>query len=157
MVDLIAFISVESVSISFMNADNVITLTIADKSPAAFSREAHQLIHNTFQSIHISLHEEKRSALAAVTHSKGETPTLHALQKSLEEATAFNCPTAHYLITDGLPTDCSISELKHLISERQCPERNPITFLSCTNADEECSWMKEVSEKVTVGSDVLLL
>lgn len=75
----------------------------------------------------------------------GGTPTLRTLKNGFEEATHHTDPTLHYLFTDGVPSDSTVSELKSFIRNRANPERNPLTLISCTNEDSECEWMKEVA------------
>jgi hypothetical protein len=156
MIDLIAFIGNNSITITFMNATAVISLSAEGKTHTDFKREAHQVIREAFAGIVISSSEAHRSALAGtfLSHAVGETPTLHTLQKSLEEAAGHDMPTAHYLLTDGVPTDCSVNQLKHVILERKDPKQNPITFLSCTNVDEECRWMKEIEEVAPYTAEI---
>lgn len=52
----------------------------------------------------------------------------------------------HYLLTDGVPSDRPYEAVADLVKYRPNPERNPITFLSCSNEDSEVEWMKEVEE-----------
>jgi hypothetical protein len=49
-------------------------------------------------------------------------------------------PTAHYLLTDGCPSDASTKAVGDAIKNRHNPERNPLTLISCTNVDSECEW-----------------
>lgn len=147
LINLVAYLSVESITISFLNnALDTINLSTNGKTPKALAAEAHRRIRDVFANIHLTTSEHDGGLVTSLltSCSPGDTPILHALQKSLDEAITHASPTAHYLLTDGVPTDCNRRELRHLIKHRPEPERHPVTLLTCTNKDEECRWMKEV-------------
>lgn len=130
MMDILAFIPTKSIEIRFMNSENRIHLQRAGKSINDFQTLAHTEIAQTF---------------ASITPNNG-TPTLCSLVESLSAAEASSDPTLHYLCTDGVPTDCEVQHVFDFVVNRENPERNPITFLSCTDVDEEVEWMKQVEE-----------
>merc|ERR1712113_504535 len=55
---------------------------------------------------------------------------------------------ARYFFGDGLPNggQAAINEIVQIIKNRQSPEMNPVTFLSCTNEDAAVEWMKDAEE-----------
>lgn len=129
MVDILAYIPAKHIQICFMNNVNtVLILSHQGKTPEMFQREYHQLVSRTFKSLHL-----------------GGTPTLRTLKRGFEEASHYDDPTSHYLLTDGVPTDASVDQVSSLIKNRSNPQKNPLTLISCTNVDSECEWMKTVS------------
>lgn len=128
--DILAYIPTKGIQIYFMNTAREIQIEQHGKSPEAFKEEAHNIIRDAFLNL-----------------SWGGTPTYRLLTKSFKDAADHSSiPTAHYLLTDGCPSDKSTSAVGKLISQRAQPERNPVTLLSCTNVDSECEWMKEIEE-----------
>ena len=130
MIDILAFIPTKSIHISFMNAKNIISLQRAGKTMEEFTNEAHTEIANNFSSIAV----------------KYKTPTLRVMTESFQAAMALPDPTMHYLLTDGVPSDCIVQQVADLIRYRQNPEGNPVTLISCTDQDDESEWMKQVEE-----------
>ena len=53
-----------------------------------------------------------------------------------------------YFMSQGVPDggDLSCHKIVQLLMYRNQPERNPFTFLSCTDQDEDTLWMKECEE-----------
>lgn len=130
MIDILSYIPTKMIQIIFLNAPNVIILEHSGKSIDEFRASSHQVVHTTFNSIDV----------------KYKTPTFTVLSRVLNEASHFPDPTMHYLLTDGVPSDRPVEVVGELITNRLNPERNPITFLSCSNEDSEVEWMKEVEE-----------
>jgi hypothetical protein len=128
--DILAFIPTKGIQFYFMNTHREIKIDQHGKSPDAFKQEAHSAIRDAFA--HLTM---------------GATPTYRLLTKSFKDAEEHSSdPTAHYLLTDGCPSDRSADEVGKLIKKRHHPERNPMTLLSCTNVDSECEWMKDIEE-----------
>ena len=135
--DILAYIPTKGIQLYFMNTQRDISIDQHGKSPEAFKEEAHGIIREVFSNL-----------------SLGATPTYRLLTKSFADAKKHSeTPTAHYLLTDGCPSDRSEKEVGKLISRRENPERNPVTLLSCTNVDEECEWMKEIEEVAPFTSE----
>ena len=132
MIDILSFIPTLGITISFLNRANVITLMQQGKTSEAFAAEAHEKITTAFQ-----------------TQLNGYTPTRDALQRVFSEQT----PTMVYLFTDGEPTDRQgrnkeeeIAKITQLVMSRN-PSLHPLTFVSCTDNDDDTQWMKDVDEK----------
>jgi hypothetical protein len=128
MMDVLAYIPTQDITIFFLNAPNIIQLTRAGNTPEAFKSQAHSQIIQAFSTIDV----------------KYKTPTRRALLRSFEIAASQPAPTMHYLLTDGVPTDGTVEEISALITNRYNPAANPMTLISCTNEDSESEWMKEV-------------
>lgn len=128
MFDILSYVPTKGIQMTFMTTKDVLTFDQHGKTPQQFQIEAHQIISDTFASLNY-----------------GVTPTKRILTSSLQDAEVHpEHPTSHYLLTDGVPSDCSPSDLAKLMCKRKNPERNPITLISCTNVDSEAAWMKEV-------------
>lgn len=98
MMDIISFIPTKVITISFMNAPEVIILQHDGKSLENFRAEAHSKIVAAFSA-------------NAVRH---QTPTYASLEKSFNEASRHPEPMMHYLLTDGILPSCLWN--LHLIS-----------------------------------------
>lgn len=85
LMEIISFIPTKLITISFMNAKEVITLQHDGKSLEAFRTEAHSKIVAAFTA-------------NAVRY---KTPTYASLEKSFRDAACHPEPMMHYLLTDG--------------------------------------------------------
>jgi hypothetical protein len=137
MMDILSYIPVKSLTISFMNLPTILSFSDFYRTPHFFQTQAHGAIQSAFRSFR-----------------GGGTPTLATLTKSFTTANQLTDPTLHYLFTDGIPSDCSISQLSAVIAERRKAERNPLTLISCTDNESECEWMKEIEERAKYCSEL---
>lgn len=138
MLDIIAYIPTFPITISFLNAKQVINLTHSGKSVEQFQSEAHAAVAQAFSSIEV----------------KYKTPTFRELSKAFATAALYPEPTMHYFMTDGVPSDQSVEVVSNLIQTRANPDRNPLTLMSCTNEDQEVEWMKEIEEYAPFVSEL---
>jgi len=138
MIDILAYIPTKSIEIRFMNASNIISLQRTGKTVDQFTEDAHTQIANTFSSIPV----------------KYKTPTLRVMTESFNAASRLSDPCMHYLLTDGVPSDCVVKQVADLIKFRKNPDRNPVTLMSCTNEDDESEWMKRVEELAPYCSEL---
>jgi len=130
MMDILSYVAVQNIQIFFMNTNVTLHFSNRGKLPEVFREEVHNSIREVFSRL-----------------SFGGTPTMKILKRSLEDAAKnASYPTAHYLLTDGVPSDASTSQVADVIKTRAHPERNPLTLISCTNVDSECEWMKTIEE-----------
>ncbi|KAJ3345361.1 hypothetical protein HDU91_007381 [Kappamyces sp. JEL0680] len=76
----------------------------------------------------------------------GTTP----YKRKIEEAFSLfrGQKIAWYFFGDGVPDggELAIRQIGELVINRANPQDNPVTFLSCTNQDEDVEWMKDVEE-----------
>jgi len=138
MIDVLAFIPTKSIEIRFLNAKNVIRLQRFGKSITEFAIDAHGQIVDNFSTVVV----------------KYKTPTLRVLTEAFRSTAGSPDPCMHYLVTDGVPSDCNIQQVSQLITNRAQPDRNPLTLISCTDEDEEVEWMKEVEEVAPYCSEL---
>ena len=128
IMDILAYIPTKQIVISFLNARNIITLSRDGHTIESFKAEAHSALSHAFSTIEV----------------KYKTPTYRVLSEAFHAAASYPDPTAHYLLTDGVPSDQPAEAVAQLIANRANPSRNPLTLMSCTNEDSEVEWMKQV-------------
>ena len=77
----------------------------------------------------------------------GTTPALDAIRASLGRHAGR--ATLRYFLGDGAPDGGrrSVDAIQEMIASRPEPERNPFTFLSCTDQDDQVEWMKDCEER----------
>lgn len=126
IVELLAYIPTEIITISFLNRPDKIMLDRSGKVPEQILDEAHDRIRKAF-----------------TNPPYDGTPTLKKLKEAFSKAYGY---TMHYLFTDGVPNG-GHEAVADLVLKRANPEANPLTFVSCTNVDGEAKWMKEIEEK----------
>jgi hypothetical protein len=81
---------------------------------------------------------------ATNAYPSGTTPALACFKESFQFG--FGKRVSRYFFGDGEPNAGERRHIEQLIRYRQYPEINPITFLSCTNEDDQVEWMKELEE-----------
>ena len=76
----------------------------------------------------------------------GTTPALERIKESLERYP--NQTVLRYFMGDGVPNGGpkACDEIRRIMINRSIPEKNPFTFISCTNDDVAVEWMKETEE-----------
>ncbi|MDX1900715.1 MAG: hypothetical protein SFW66_01765 [Gammaproteobacteria bacterium] len=134
MIDMLAYIPIDKLTISFLNRNDKLVLNHAGKTPQQYADEAHRAISQAFS----------RAA-------SGGTPAYRKLSEAFQHS---RVSTMHYLLTDGVPSDASTDQMKQLVTNRKNPEMNPLTFISCTNEDSEANWMKEIEEEAKYCSEL---
>ncbi|KAL3900685.1 MAG: hypothetical protein SGCHY_001161 [Lobulomycetales sp.] len=127
MIEIISFLPVNWIRISFLNRRDVIQENRAGKLPQQFCSHIWGLL----------------DALAGNLPS-GTTPAFRALSDSINHGQGRK--VSRYFFGDGTPNPGEQQKIEHLIRNRPFPEQNPITFLSCTNEDSQVEWMKELEE-----------
>lgn len=138
MMDILSYVAVQNIQIFFMNTDVTLQLSSHGKLPEDFRAEAHGVLRETFSKLRY-----------------GGTPTMKLLKRSLADAAQHSeFPTAHYLLTDGCPSDASSKAVGDVICRRASPDRNPMTLISCTNVDSEVEWMKDIEEVAPFCAEV---
>lgn len=133
MMDLLSFLPIKNITMSFLNSSDRLQLTHVGKLPQQFSDEAHASIDALF----------RRNA------PNNRTP----LYGKLKEAFSSADKTMHYVFTDGEPTDRTKEDVGVLVKNRFNPMNSPLTFISCTN-DDEAKWMKDIEEVAPYTSEI---
>lgn len=126
LIDILSYLPITNLVISFLNRNTTIALNHSSLTPKQFAKIAHEQITGAFENI-----------------PNGGTP----LYSKLSSAFANNqLKIMHYVFTDGVPSDCALEQIRNLVRYRNRPDLNPLTFMSCTDNDNEAEWMKEVEE-----------
>lgn len=134
MIDLLAYIPTNNISISFLNRSNKISLDHKGKTPEQFADDAHKQVMAVFN-----------------RGPDGGTPIMQSLKQAFNQTAG---PTMHYLFTDGVPSDATPKEVQDLVLHRRNPQDNPLTFMSCTDQDDETEWMKQIEEEAPFTSEL---
>lgn len=81
------------------------------------------------------------------------TPMRAAIEKSIKEGKGQK--VVRYIFGDGVPSDRGnpIHDIEKLVTNRKNAKDNPITFMSCTDKDNETEWMKVLEEKAPFCSE----
>ena len=131
MFELYAYVPAPPCTIRFLNRSDVIEVQHAPgQPPEAFLAKTLQDIARSF-----------------TRGPSGSTPAQARIAESL--ARYGGQATLRYFFGDGVPDGGEEAQeaITKLLVKRANPERNPFTFLSCTNEDAAVEWMKEAEEK----------
>jgi hypothetical protein len=139
MIELMAFIPIPPITIEFLNRTVVLELQRDQKHPYQFINEAWQAIDQVF-----------------AQGPGGGTPFYEKIHMSLVNQRFLGRKTVRYFFGDGVPNGGAqaIQAIIHLVVNRERPQDNPITLVSCTNVDSEVEWMKLLEEAATFTSEV---
>ena len=132
MMELLAYISkAPRVYVRFLNRGTFLVLERApDESPQVFFQRVASLVEQEF-----------------AIRASGSTPALERIRESLTRYPTSQ-PTLRYFLGDGVPNGAAYAskQIAQLLVQRAEPEKNPFTFMSCTNQDSATEWMKECEE-----------
>ncbi|KAL3816632.1 hypothetical protein ACHAXA_004814, partial [Cyclostephanos tholiformis] len=131
MIKILAYVPFNRVVVEFLNRRDQVILTRQGWAPALFIQDANCKIDAVF-----------------ARGPAGTTPALEKLQESLIRGQGRSI--ACYFFGDGTPNggEGAKKEIVNILMHRQDPAGNPITFISCTNEDDQVEWMKEAEELV---------
>jgi hypothetical protein len=129
MIEILAFVPCPQIDIIFLNRRTQVSLLKNGKAPKMFLAEAYREIDRLF-----------------ANGPSGTTPFLEKLQDSLIRGQ--NKSIARWFFGDGIPNGGvpAQQEVTRILCNRQNPEGNPMTFISCTNDDAAVEWMKDCEE-----------
>ena len=138
LIEILAYVPFNQIVIEFLNRRDRISLgrRRGGRDPAAFVRDAHSEIDAAF-----------------ARAPAGTTPALEKLRESLVRGRGRSI--ARYFFGDGAP-DGGVraqEEIVSILRHRADPSSNPITFVSCTNEDDQVEWMKDAEEHVPYCSE----
>ena len=131
MIEILAYIPFNTIVIEFLNRKDQIILTRQGRTPPVFIQDAYTQIDAIFP------REPTRY---------DTTPYLEKIQQSLIRGQGKSI--ARYFFGDGVPNggERAQREIVNILKHRQDPVSNPITFISCTNEDDQVEWMKDAEE-----------
>jgi hypothetical protein len=129
MIEILAYVPFQQIGIEFLNRKDRITLKRNGQAPQVFLAGAFRQVDAVF-----------------ARGPSGTTPALEKLQESFLRGQGVSI--ARYFFGDGLPNGGSyaIKEITNIVKNRMDPASNPVTFISCTNEDEQVEWMKDCEE-----------
>jgi hypothetical protein len=129
MIEILAYVPFTQIGIEFLNRKDRINLKRNGQAPRVFLEGAYRQIDAAFS-----------------RPPSGTTPALEKLQESFLRGQGASI--ARYFFGDGLPNGGhrAIKEITNIIKNRADPANNPMTFISCTNEDEQVEWMKDAEE-----------
>lgn len=138
LVEILAYVPKNDVSVVFFNRRNTVNLSRqGSETPEQYISRANLDIDRAFNA-------EKPMY---------RTPALRVLQKSIDQGRGKS--VSRYFFCDGQPDGGAheVDQIKGLIKNRQNPERNPITFMSCSEIDDDVEWMKELEEVASYAAE----
>lgn len=129
MIEVLAYVPFQQIQVCFLNRPDRVSMTRQGRDPRTFLADAYRQIDAVFQ----------RGPM-------GGTPAFEKMQESF--AIGAGRSIARYLFCDGTPNGGLLAKegIVKLLCHRQNPSQNPVTFLSCTNEDDQVEWMKDAEE-----------
>jgi len=129
MIEVLAYVPFNQIEIVFLNRSDRVSLTRGGRDPKSFLMDAHRRIDAAF-----------------VRSASGTTPALEKIRNSL--GANPNMSIARWFFGDGVPNggEMAQKEITRMLVQRPNPEGNPMTFISCTNEDDQVEWMKDAEE-----------
>lgn len=137
MIEILAYVPFQQIGIEFLNRKDRISLKRNGLSPAQFLAGANDQVDAQFTKL-----------------PSGTTPALEKLQQSFLRGQGVSI--ARYFFGDGLPNggNQAINEIVNIVRNRIDPASNPVTFLNCTNEDEQVEWMKDAEEVAAYCAEI---
>lgn len=131
MMELLAHLPFQTILVHFLNRPTKLTFVRNGRSPSALYKEVMVPQINA----------------AFTPPPQGSTPFLEKLQSSFQMH-QNNKSVARWFFGDGVPNGGSAAQdrITLLLQQRAQPEQNPVTFISCSNDDNEVLWMKDAEE-----------
>ena len=137
MIELMAHVISPPITIYYLNRTDTLRLQRnAGETPAAFIERAEVALTTSFG-----------------IEPAYRTPALEAIEASLSRHPGKS--VLRYFLGDGVPNggEPARRQIEHMLVYRPNPERNPVTFMSCTGNDADVEWMKECEERAPYCSE----
>ncbi|KAL3929966.1 MAG: hypothetical protein SGBAC_011977 [Bacillariaceae sp.] len=136
MIEVLAYVPFNQIVIVFLNRTDVISFQRNGRDPKTIIADAYQKIDGVFSK-----------------SPSGTTPALEKIQKSLAGNPGMSI--ARWFFGDGVPNGGinAQREITRLLVQRPNPSQNPMTFISCTNEDDQVEWMKDAEEAAPYCSE----
>jgi len=128
LIDILLYIPMVKITISFFNRNNKILLKQNDKTPEQLASYVHAQIREAFQ-----------------LPPYGSRPILNKLIRAV---TGISSATILYLFTSGPPDggQNAINKIGRLVVERKNPAYMPLTFVNCSDDYGVADWMKDIRD-----------
>jgi len=129
MIEILAHVPFNQIVICFLNRKERLTISRNQRSPPQLMQDAYQQVDLVFG---------KGPA--------GTTPAFERLQESF--VMGMGKSVARYFFGDGTPNGGQMAQERiiTMLTNRQDASQNPVTFISCTDEDEQVEWMKDAEE-----------
>ena len=133
LMKLLQVVPTRDVTLSFLDRREVILIQRQGRTPEQFFAQAQQVINQAFAS-----------------PPRGGTPIYANVIQMLQSARG---PTAHYLFTDGIPSDSrytaeqEIKLTQDALLSRGNPQQTPFTIGCCSDQPTDTLWIHEVEEE----------
>jgi len=129
MVEVLAYVPFNQIEIVFLNRSDRVSLVRNGRDPRTFLENACRQIDAAF-----------------ARPASGTTPAMEKIRNSLQANP--NMSIARWFFGDGVPNGGMMAqkEITRMLISRPNPEGNPVTFISCTNEDDQVEWMKDAEE-----------
>ena len=136
MIEVLVHVPFNQIVIVFLNRTDVISFQRNGRDPKTVMADAYQQIDRVFGK-----------------SPSGTTPALEKIQKSLSGNPGMSI--ARWFFGDGVPNGgiAAQKEITRLLVNRPSPSQNPMTFISCTNEDDQVEWMKDAEESAPYCSE----
>ncbi len=130
MIEVLAYVPTPPMTICFLNSKATIHLKHKGETPEKFLEFAHKEIDRVFGKVEV----------------KYTTPAAKRLSESIRNKKGKK--VIRYFFGDGVPDggDTACKAIRALAKARPDPQGNPLTFISCTDQDDDVEWMKETEE-----------
>ncbi|MDE0980318.1 MAG: hypothetical protein OSA78_10010, partial [Flavobacteriales bacterium] len=136
MVEILAYVPFNRIGIEFLNRRDRVSLERNGRDPRTFLASAYSQIDQQF-----------------AKKPSGTTPYLEKIRESITRGKGASL--GRYFFGDGVPNGGlhAQKEIVNILKNRENPEGNPCTFISCTNDDAAVEWMKDAEEAVPYCSE----
>eukprot|EP00977_Amphora_coffeiformis_P019371 scaffold7190_cov193-Amphora_coffeaeformis.AAC.6 len=131
MMELVAYVKAPKFDVRFLNRNTLLEIERQPgEAPQVFFQRCKDMLEREFY-----------------TGPSGTTPALERIRESLGRYQGHQS-CLRYFMGDGEPNGGAYSckQIEELLLHRPNPERNPFTFMSCTNDDSATEWMKDAEE-----------
>jgi len=129
MIEVLAYVPFNQIEIIFLNRSDRVSLQRQGRDPKSLMADAYRQIDAAFS-----------------RPPSGTTPVLEKFQNSILSNQQIYI--ARWFFGDGVPDGglMAIQEITKLLVNRPNPEMNPMTFISCTEDNDQVEWMKDCEE-----------
>lgn len=130
MLELLAYVPTPRITVCFFNRENVIQLKRGGETPEIFLQNIYKQLDAAFEK-----------------YPQGSTPAKRCLENSFQRHHGKR--VSRYFFCDGEPDggESAKKAIACMVKHRSDPQGNPLTFLSCTNEDDQVAWMKTLEEE----------
>jgi hypothetical protein len=136
MMEVLAHVPFNKAEICFLNRPTRLSFVRNGRTPQALVQDMYTQIDQAF-----------------TARPAGTTPAFEKLQTSFAMMMGRNA--ARYFFGDGIPDGGPAvqQQIIMMLKNRPSPSLNPVTFISCTNEDEQVEWMKDAEEQAPYCSE----